>query len=106
VTEGGSFRIDLVNFCLWRSSDVGGDECLDLTKTFDVLPQVEVRDNRDFPGHDPPEFLGDLLPWLGRARTSLVASFGNGVMKDQAAVATAITSGGWNDQKDRSPSSS
>src|SRR5579859_3698224 len=37
VTESGSFRIDLVNLCLWRKS-AGGDERLDLTpKTFDVL---------------------------------------------------------------------
>jgi len=36
--------------------------------------------------------LSDLTPWLERARTSLVASFANGVMKDQAAVAAAITS--------------
>jgi transposase len=37
--------------------------------------------------------LADLSPWMERARTSLVASFANGVMKDQAAVAAAITSG-------------
>jgi len=36
--------------------------------------------------------LSDLTPWLERARTSLVAAFANGVMKDQAAVAAAITS--------------
>jgi transposase len=36
--------------------------------------------------------LADLQPWLECARTSLVASFANGVMKDQAAVAAAITS--------------
>jgi transposase len=42
--------------------------------------------------------LGNLTPWLERARTSLVASFANGVMKDQAAVAAAITSGWSNGQ--------
>ena len=31
-------------------------------------------------------------PWLERARASLVASFANGVTKDQAAVSAAITS--------------
>jgi transposase len=36
--------------------------------------------------------VADLEPWLQRARTSLVASFANGVIKDQAAVAAAITS--------------
>jgi transposase len=36
--------------------------------------------------------LGDLEPWLERARSSLVASFASGVVKDQAAVAAAITS--------------
>lgn len=34
----------------------------------------------------------DLEPWLERARSSLVASFANGVTKDQAAVTAAITS--------------
>lgn len=42
--------------------------------------------------------LADLSPWLERARTSLVVSFANGVMKDQAAVAAAITSGWSNGQ--------
>ena len=36
--------------------------------------------------------LADLEPWLERARSSLVASFANGVIKDQAAVTAAITS--------------
>jgi transposase len=36
--------------------------------------------------------LADLEPWLERARSSLVASFANGVIKDQAAVSAAITS--------------
>jgi transposase len=35
--------------------------------------------------------LADLAPWLERARLSLVASFANGVIKDQAAVSAAIT---------------
>lgn len=34
----------------------------------------------------------DLDPWLGRAKESLVASFANGVTKDQAAVRAAISS--------------
>lgn len=42
--------------------------------------------------------LADLEPWLERARMSLVASFANGVTKDQAAVAAAITSGWSNGQ--------
>ena len=42
--------------------------------------------------------LSDLSPWLERARISLVASFANGVMKDQGAVAAAITSGWSNGQ--------
>lgn len=38
VTEDLSFRIDLINLCLWRRSAAGADERLDLTpKTFDVL---------------------------------------------------------------------
>lgn len=36
--------------------------------------------------------LTDLEPWLGRARSGLIASFANGVVKDQAAVSAAITS--------------
>ena len=35
--------------------------------------------------------LADLEPWLKRARPSLVTSFANGVIKDQAAVRAAIT---------------
>jgi transposase len=34
----------------------------------------------------------DLDPWLERARASLVASFANGVTRDQAAVSAAVTS--------------
>ncbi len=33
-----------------------------------------------------------LAPWIERARASLVASFANGVVKDEAAVRAAITS--------------
>jgi transposase len=36
--------------------------------------------------------LTDLGPWWERARSSLIASFANGVSKDQAAVSAAITS--------------
>ena len=40
----------------------------------------------------------DLDPWLEPARASLVASFANGVIKDQAAVSAAITSSWSNGQ--------
>ncbi len=36
--------------------------------------------------------LANLEPWLDRASSSLVASFGSGVFKDKAAVSAAITS--------------
>lgn len=36
--------------------------------------------------------LADLAPWLERARSSLVASFANGIIKDLAAVSAAIAS--------------
>ena len=36
--------------------------------------------------------LAELEPWLAQARSSLVASFANGVIKDQAAVSAAILS--------------
>lgn len=36
--------------------------------------------------------LADLEPWLERARSSLVASFANGVVRDRAAVSAAIAS--------------
>ena len=36
--------------------------------------------------------LADLEPWLERARSSLVASFANGVVEDKAAVSAAIIS--------------
>lgn len=38
AADGASFRIDLVNLCLWRRSAGGGDERLDLApKRFDIL---------------------------------------------------------------------
>ena len=40
----------------------------------------------------------DLDCWLERARTSLVASFANGVIKDKAAVSAAISSSWSNGQ--------
>ncbi len=40
----------------------------------------------------------ELLPWITRAATSLVASFANGVIKDQAAVSAAISSAWSNGQ--------
>jgi transposase len=42
--------------------------------------------------------IADLEPWLERARSTLVASFANGVIKDKAAVAAAITSAWSNGQ--------
>jgi transposase len=42
--------------------------------------------------------LDDLDPWLERARSSLVASFANGVAKDRAAVSAAIVSAWSNGQ--------
>lgn len=42
--------------------------------------------------------LTELGPWIERAKTTLVASFANGVMKDIAAVTAAITSGWSNGQ--------
>jgi transposase len=42
--------------------------------------------------------LSELDPWIERAKTSLVASFANGVTKDKAAVSAAISSGWSNGQ--------
>ena len=42
--------------------------------------------------------LAELGPWIERARTTLVASFANGVTKDIAAVSAAISSGWSNGQ--------
>jgi len=51
--------------------------------------------------------LAEFEPWLERARSSPVASFANGVVKDKAAVSAAITSPWSNGQTEgRSPSSS
>jgi transposase len=36
--------------------------------------------------------LADLDPWLARAKSGLIASFANGVIKDKAAVSAAIYS--------------
>lgn len=36
--------------------------------------------------------IGDLDPWLVQARSSLVAPFASGIVKDRAAVSAAITS--------------
>jgi transposase len=36
--------------------------------------------------------VNELGPWIERARSSLVASFANGIVKDLAAVTAAITS--------------
>jgi transposase len=41
---------------------------------------------------------GDLDPWLARARASLVSSFANGVIRDNAAVNAAITTSWSNGQ--------
>ena len=45
--------------------------------------------------------LTDLEAWLERARLSLVASFGNGIINDKAAVSAAITSPWSNGQTER-----
>ena len=37
-------------------------------------------------------YLAALDPWLERARSGLIASFANGILKDKAAVAATITS--------------
>jgi len=42
--------------------------------------------------------LAELRPWIERARTTLVASFANGVTKDIDAVSSAITSG-WSNRQ-------
>jgi len=42
--------------------------------------------------------LVELDHWIERAKTSLVAAFANGVMKDKAAVSAAISSGWFNGQ--------
>jgi transposase len=52
----------------------------------------------DFQAMIRAKSLADLDPWLERARSSLVASFANGVTKDKAAVRTAISSAWSNGQ--------
>jgi transposase len=42
--------------------------------------------------------LAELAPWIERAKTTLVASFANGVTKDIAAVSAAMSSGWSNGQ--------
>lgn len=58
-----------------------------------VPPLVEAREViAAFQAMVRKRSLADLEPWLERARSSLVASFANGVIKDRAAVSAAITS--------------
>lgn len=45
-----------------------------------------------FQGMIRKKTLSDLDPWLERARSSLVASFASGILKDRSAVSSAITS--------------
>lgn len=47
----------------------------------------------EFQGMIRRRALPELDPWIERARTSLVASFANGVMRDKAAVSAAISTG-------------
>ncbi len=42
--------------------------------------------------------MADLDPWLARAKSGLIASFANGVIKDKAAVSAAISSSWSNGQ--------
>jgi transposase len=54
---------------------------------------VEARDIiAAFQGMIRRKSLTELEPWLERARSSLVVSFANGVVKDRAAVSHAISS--------------
>jgi len=58
-----------------------------------VPPLVEAREViAAFQAMVRKKSLADLGPWIERARASLVASFANGVIKDEAAVRAAITS--------------
>lgn len=66
-----------------------------------VPPLVEAREIvADFQSMVRKRCLDALDPWLERARSSLVASFATGVLKDKAAVAAAITSPWSNGQTD------
>src|SRR5262249_11191735 len=53
-------------------------EAREIVATFQAMVRKRLEDALD--------------PWLARAKSSLVASFSNGVLKDRAAVAAAITS--------------
>ena len=54
---------------------------------------VEARERiAEFQAMVRKKSLADLEPWLVRARSNLVASFANGIVKDKAAVSAAITS--------------
>ena len=54
---------------------------------------VEARDIiASFQAMIRKKLVNELGPWLERARSSLVASFANGIIKDLAAVTAAITS--------------
>ena len=60
---------------------------------------VEAREVvADFQGIIRGKALAELDPWIERAKTSLVAAFANGVTKDKAAIAAAISSGWSNGQ--------
>jgi transposase len=57
-----------------------------------VPPLVEAREIiAEFHRMIRHKAVAGLTPWIERARTSLVASFGSGVAKDDAAVRAAIT---------------
>jgi len=58
-----------------------------------VPPLVEAREMvAEFQAMVRKRYLAALDPWLERARSGLIASFANGILKDKAAVAAAITS--------------
>jgi transposase len=58
----------------------------------DVPSLVEAREIDAFHSMIRKKSANELAPWLDRTSSTLVASFGNGVRKDQAAVSAAITS--------------
>lgn len=67
-----------------------------------VPPLVDARDViAAFQAIVRKKSLADLEPWIERARSSLVASFANGIMKDLAAVRAAVTSPWSNGQTQR-----
>ncbi len=64
-----------------------------------VEPLVEAREVvADFQAKIRRKAPTELDPWIERARTSLVAALANGVTKDKAAVASALSSGWSNGQ--------